>query len=173
MFVLGAWPTLLFFIFMGIGTLLILISYLFKSTTTPWQLFISIIPLIILYALFHHYSASKDIFLIPEGFRGEVIIYYDRKDGQKEQFEGNWRLYNVPENGILKTMFKIKGHKINLTGSKYYFIDSSGKRTEIKHYCEYCKVKDAQSIQVIYGVVGVDLNGHYQTFKIDKPMLYK
>jgi len=169
MFVSEAWPTYLFFVMMGVGLLFLLASYFFKNLKNIWQIVIVLIPFITTYILFDISSASNDTFLIPKGFTGQVTIYYDRPNGQQEEYEGKWRIYRVPISGNLETKFKLKGHSINLSSSHYYYVDSNSKRQELNHYCEYCEVKDTVTLQVIYGVLGTDDKGTYQTFFIDRP----
>jgi len=169
MFIFQVWPTYIFFIMMAVGLVFVLFSFLFRNIKTAWQIIIVLIPFLVTYLLFNISSPSKDIFLIPKGFTGQVTIYYDRPNGQKEEHEGNWRIYKIPQNGILETKFRLKGNSIDLSGAKYYYVDSTGKRIELKHYCNYCEIKDTVSIQVIYGVVGAGNNGTYQTFNIDSP----
>lgn len=169
MFVFQAWPTYIFFIMMAVGLLFFLFSFVFRNMKTTWQIIISLTPFLATYLLFEISSSSKDIFLIPKGFTGQVTIYYDRPNGQEEEYEGEWRIYKIPQSGVLETKFRLKGNSINLSDSKYYYVDSNEKRIELKHYCNYCENKDTVSIQVIYGVVGAGNNGTYQTFYIDSP----
>ena len=97
MFISETWPTYLFFVMMGVGLVLFSVSYIFKDLKNIWQIIIVIIPFIIAYIIFDISSASKDIFLIPKGFTGQVTIYYDRPNGQQEEFEGKLRIYRVPK----------------------------------------------------------------------------
>ena len=165
-----AWPTYLFFIVMAVGTLLLLLSFFFKNLNTIWQIVIALIPFIAAYIYFDALSASKDKFLIPKGFIGEVTIRYNKPGGQDEKFEGRWRVYKIPSSGTLETKFKLKGNSINLSNSKYYYLDSTGNRFELRHYCEHCPDKDTIAIQVIYGVLGKSDEGTYQTFSIGSPI---
>ena len=120
--------------------------------------------------MFQVTSASKDVFLIPENFRGKVTIQYNQKNGAEKEFEGLWRrVYKVPKNGILNTKFEIKGNSISYSGSKYYFTDRNGNRKEIKQFCEYCDQKDTTTVQMIVGTVSNNRNGEYQDFYIDVP----
>jgi hypothetical protein len=169
MFVSQAWPTYLFFILCGIGIIQIIIALGFKNIKTGWQIFWSILPFLTLYGLIAKDSASYDIFLIPENYRGQVVIEYGVQDGTKEEYEGKWRVYRIPESGHLKTTFTIKGNSIRLSGSKYYYVDKKGNRKELKHFCEHCEDKDTTSIQVIYGSLGTSNNKSFQDFIIDIP----
>ena len=80
-----------------------------------------------------------------------------------------WRIYRVPKSGILKTKFEIKGNSINISDSKYFFVDKNGNRKEIKQFCDYCEKKDSLNIQMIYGKLSGVENGDYQDFYIDIP----
>ncbi len=100
---------------------------------------------------------------------GLVKIYYDQGQGQKKEFEGNWRIYKIPASGYLETQFKVKGSSILLRDSKYFYIDRNNNRQELKHYCELCEDRDTTSVQVIYGDFKSDKKGTFQTFYVDKP----
>ena len=75
MFIYGGYPTYLFFIMMGVGLLLFVLSIIFKNINTWLQILISLIPFIAAYIFFDSSSPSKDIYLIPKGYRGKVTIY--------------------------------------------------------------------------------------------------
>ena len=169
MFLSPAWPTYLFLIFCGIGIIQIFIALGFKKIKMGWQIFLSILPFLTLYGIIAKDSASYDIFLIPDGYHGKVVIEYGVQDGSKEEFEGKWRVYRVPANGHLKTTFTLKGNSIRLSDSKYYYVDKNGNRKELKHFCEYCKYKDTTSLQVIYGSLSTSNKRSFQDFIIDIP----
>jgi hypothetical protein len=169
MFLAQAWPTYLFFIIMGVGGLLFGLSFPLKKLTTFWQILIVAIPFIISYIIFKATDASHDIFLIPEGFRGQVLVLYGQTDGQPKEFEGKWRIYRVPQNGILRTPFQLKGDVINLGRTKYFFIGSNGNKTPINAYCESCETRDTSSVQIIYGSLGGSSMGTFQDFYVDVP----
>ncbi len=169
MFVSQAYPTYLFFILCGIGIIQIQIVLVFKNIKIGWQIFWSILPFLTLYGLITKDSASYDIFLIPYGYRGQVVIEYGVQDGTKEEYEGEWRVYRVPENGHLRTKFTIKGNSVRLSESKYFYVDKNGKREELKHFCNQCEYKDTTSIQVIYGSLGTSNNKSFQYFIIEIP----
>jgi hypothetical protein len=169
MFVSQAWPTYLFFILSGIGLLQMLIALGFKNIKTEWQILWGLVPFLLLYGFIAKDSASYDIFLIPDEYRGQVVIEYGVQNGAEKEFEGKWRVYRIPNNGHLKTKFTIKGNSIRLSGSKYFYVDKSGNRKELNHYCENCKDKDTISVQVIYGSLVTSNNKTFQDFVIDIP----
>ena len=97
MFVNQAWPTSLFFIICLIGIIQICFSY-YKKIKIGWQIFWSLIPFILGYAYLQIDAPSKDIYLIPNNYRGKVEILYGNADGQEKESEGFWRVYRIPEN---------------------------------------------------------------------------
>jgi hypothetical protein len=169
MFVVKAWPTYLFFVIMAVGGLLFGLSFPLKKLKTFWQIAITLIPFLIGFILFRISDASDDIFLIPKGFRGQVIVLYAQPHGEPKEFDGKWRIYRVPQNGILKTQFKLKGNVIDLERTKYFFIDARGNKRPIKEFCDYCDKKDTSTVQIIYGSVSTDSTGIFQNFFVDIP----
>jgi energy-coupling factor transporter transmembrane protein EcfT len=169
MFVYKAWPTYLFLIFCIVGILQICFSFIDKRIKIGWQIFWSILPLLLLYIIIQIDSSSKDIFLIPKGFHGEVQIQYGIKNGREKESEGFWRIYTIPKDGKLETQYKLKGESIDLSGAQYYYVDEKGNREVTNTYCEYCKVKDTVSTQIIWGILGGNENGNYQTFYVEIP----
>lgn len=169
MIVYEAWPTAIFFIFCLVGIIQICASFINKKIKFIWQLFWSFIPFIIFYIYIQVNAASKDIFLIPEGYRGKVYIQYGDKNGKEKESEGFWRVYRIPKDGKLKTKYELKGESINLSDAKYFYVDKNGNRKLISTYCENCTVKDTVSIQVIWGDLGTNENGNYQTFYVGIP----
>ena len=99
----------------------------------------------------------------------EIINTLGQKVAEKE-FEGLWwRVYKVPQNGILNTKFEIKGNSISYSGSKYFFVDKNGNRKEIKRFSVYCDEKDTSTVQMIAGNLCENEKGKYQVFYIEKP----
>jgi hypothetical protein len=93
---------------------------------------ISLLVLIVgfVYIVFNYPKAEPEIFLIPEKYVGEVIVVFDRKDGETVEFENDKRIYRIPQSGILFTKFEYNPGVIN---QEYYFVDSLGKRHEIEY----------------------------------------
>ena len=134
-----------------------------------WQLFWGTIPFLLLLIIIKIESPSYDIFLIPDGFRGEIVIEYDVKNGAAKEFEGKWRIYKIPLTGKLKTEFKIKGKSVRFSQSKYYYVDKNKNRKELKHFCRNCIEKDTTNVQVIPGGLGTRNNTPYLSFFIGIP----
>ena len=51
-------------------------------------------------------KGEAEILIIPRDFKGYVIIAYDQKNGLPIKYEGDKRVYEIPQLGVLKTQFK-------------------------------------------------------------------
>lgn len=174
MFIFGWYPTLLFFILIVIGLILLLIGRRKRQIKPLIQIVISALPFIVYFTIHLINLPSSDTFLIPKNFRGIVYVYYDQNNGIEKEFEGSRRVYRIPKDGILLTKFDLKGDEIDLSNSKFYLVDEKGSRTLLKHCSVYDenKTKDSTTLQAIYGECGENGNyGTYQTFYIDFPTM--
>jgi hypothetical protein len=91
--------------------------------------------LFIVITLFNSCSnkADKEMYSIPYGFTGRVVIFYNQTDGKPEKYEEGYRVLEIPEDGILKTQFKpnygvIKNSQAN---QKFYWKSVDGKASRI------------------------------------------
>ena len=85
-------------------------------------------------------KATEVDYLIPDGFRGGVIVLYNQADGVKPQKTQDGTLvYKIPKDGFLKIKpkFERKNYKF-----KYYFFDAQDKRTEIEYLYPDTYVRD-------------------------------
>lgn len=55
--------------------------------------------------LFSCDSGEEEIIVIPENYTGYVLIIFNQKDGIPIKYEGEKRVYEIPQNGVLKTQF--------------------------------------------------------------------
>ena len=53
-------------------------------------------------------TVVSEVYLIPDGFRGVVYIFYDRPRGATPIDQDGIRTYQIPSNGILKTSLKLQ-----------------------------------------------------------------
>ena len=74
--------------------------------------------------------------LIPDGYTGTVKILFDQKNGTEKKYEGEKRVYEIPESGILKTKF---GPQFGYHFPEYYYVSKNGKRTEIERISDLTK----------------------------------
>lgn len=50
-------------------------------------------------------KADESIFVIPSGYSGYIVIFFNQQEGREKEYVENHRLYRIPNNGILKTQF--------------------------------------------------------------------
>ena len=50
---------------------------------------------------------NGDIVVIPKNFKGYIIIIYNQKSGALPKYEGKKRVYEIPQNGVLRVQNKI------------------------------------------------------------------
>lgn len=50
--------------------------------------------------------AESEKYILPPDFKGVVLIIFNQKDGVEEEYDGNTRIYRVPDKGVLKTQFR-------------------------------------------------------------------
>jgi hypothetical protein len=74
-------------------------------------------------------KAEDTITLISEGYQGPVVIVLNQKGGQEKVYEGEKRIYKIPENGVLQTQFQ---EEYGLQSNKFYYVSKEGNRSEIK-----------------------------------------
>lgn len=88
------------------------------------------------------YSCSDErvpeTFLVDKDFRGDYYIIYNQKGAQKEKFEGDARVYDIPKTGVLFTEFEpdwrgMTYHK-GKTSQRFYLVDEHGTRREIAEF---------------------------------------
>ena len=71
---------------------------------------------------------EKERFLIPEGFKGQVFVIFNQKDGRKEKYEDGRRVYCIPNTGVLFTQFKDEEGQID---QEYFYISKNGNRKKL------------------------------------------
>ena len=57
--------------------------------------------------LFGCSTAENEVFILPKEYRGYVLIIFNQKNGVPSKYNGEKRVYEIPQNGILKTQFKL------------------------------------------------------------------
>lgn len=96
-------------------------------------------PLSILLLTLSIYSCSDErvpeTFLIDKDFRGDFYIIYNQKGAQKEKFEGDARVYEIPKTGVLFTEFEPDWRGMSYhngrTSQRFYLVDEHGIRKEV------------------------------------------
>src|SRR4051812_41939985 len=72
----------------------------------------------------------NEIYLIPKGYIGDVIIFFDQPDGVIPEVENGSYVYKIPEDGILKV--KTQGG-VGIFHKDFYYIDANNQRQKIEY----------------------------------------
>ena len=87
---------------------------------------------------------TNDIYLIPEGYEGYVIAFYNVKGAPKIEREGDYEVHDVNNQGYSVTSTPDMDY--GTITDKYYYVDEEGKRTEINKEC--VKVLSTGSLEI-------------------------
>jgi hypothetical protein len=147
-------PSFLFLVamyFLIIGIIFFLISH--KINNFKIQLTLLFTPMIILISFFLYEESSKNIFLIPENYKGRILIVHDCEQGQPKEFEGwFWRKYKIAEDGVAYSQFSWTGHSFDHLNSKYFYVDRNGNRTELHETYSNEENLESQKIPKVFGL---------------------
>ncbi|WP_102264533.1 DUF6843 domain-containing protein [Mesobacillus jeotgali] len=112
------------------------------------RIFLLLSSIVFLAACSFEEEKTNNIFLVPEGYEGTIMVYYDipntpplKKEGEYtvipvkleglEELEGT----HISQYGIYFT--STLDMKYGLVNDKYFYVDADGKRTKIDDYCTH------------------------------------
>jgi hypothetical protein len=127
---IGLAPGLIYYYFipviiLGIGVIILWLTNKAFKFKILWTLFpIVIIPALISICVKLD-TLPKEVFLIPEDYRGTVNIVYGQKCGLKVNVENDTMIYKIPQDGILIIKNEFKSGYIDHT---YYLVDKQGNK---------------------------------------------
>lgn len=101
-----------------------------------WQLLVmAICPGVMAGYLFvnEFFLTDSFVYLIPEGYRGELILKYKLPEGEPVEHEGFKVLFRFDESGVLLSQYE-GGKVIDHLNTEYYFVAPDGSRTPIPSY---------------------------------------
>ena len=97
---------------------------------------------------------DDEIYLLPKGYTGRVLVFFSRPEGQPVKYENRKRLYEISANGILKTQFDLntRWHRPH-----EFFYGAEGSRMAIP-YVDYREARDdrVQACCLGTGTAGVE-----------------
>jgi len=76
-------------------------------------------------------SADGEIYLIPKGYTGIIVIFYAQPNGKDIIKEGKSRLLEISKNGTLYTKFKANKGVMSISDTKFFYVDDQKNRTPI------------------------------------------
>jgi hypothetical protein len=71
---------------------------------------------------------ERETYLIPEGYKGTVLVIFNQPDGEKPEYENSRRIYRIPGTGVLFTQLNDEQGIIN---EEYYYVSKSGQRQKL------------------------------------------
>ncbi len=79
-------------------------------------------------------QCEEEVYLLPEGFKGKVIVFFDQEDGQEMQYENSARIYHIPESGYIKSQFPKNGGCMGDDRIRFFYEDSLGARQSLDYF---------------------------------------
>jgi hypothetical protein len=125
----GSW-----YLYFAIGIIVVGAAFMALSRfkiPTVLQATVVVLPVLGLFGYMWKSESSKNIFLIPEGYRGRVVVVHGCSDGAPREFENFYRVYKIGANGLLKSRFNFAGNAFDSLHSKYFYVNEQGHRTPI------------------------------------------
>ncbi|KAA5536549.1 hypothetical protein F0919_02455 [Taibaiella lutea] len=117
-----------------------------------------LLPFFLLISLASCTAREPDIFILPDNFRGGILIIYNQKNGIAPQYHRKSRVYVIPKNGILKTQFSIDSDWSALP-QFYYSSISSANRIRYVYDAKEIPENDVIAFGGSSGVANKDLAG--------------
>lgn len=94
-------------------------------------------------------QCEKEIYLLPEGIRGEFVVYFGNENGQPIEYEDSTRIYRIPSSGYLLSQFPKNGGCMSDERVHFYYVDSLGNRTLIEYYLNLDKDSIPQDQDIV------------------------
>lgn len=76
---------------------------------------------------------TNDIYLIPEGYEGDVFAFYNVEGAPEVKIEGEFEVHEVNENGYFVTSTPDMDY--GTVTDRYYYVDEDGNRKPINNEC--------------------------------------
>jgi hypothetical protein len=117
-------------------------------------------------------QTEPEIHLIPDGYRGPVVIMYDMPNGDSIEYENGKRVLRIPPTGLLYTQFKQIEGWYEPGSIKHYYIHSDGSRKELPEVWRQEDIPDSTNTYIFGMEVGsVKMHGiekGFDEYKVGK-----
>ncbi|MCI0528871.1 MAG: hypothetical protein L0Y56_15655, partial [Nitrospira sp.] len=77
-----------------------------KLNASKWIIGLAVVILLCcssILAVDYYQTSQLEIFILPEGFVGPVLIIYDQPDGVPARYEKDIQVFEIPASGLLLT----------------------------------------------------------------------
>lgn len=78
-------------------------------------------------------SETNDLFLIPEGYEGDVFVFYNIAGAPKIETEDGYEVHKINSKGYFVTSTPDMDY--GTVTDRYFYVDEEGKRTPISEKC--------------------------------------
>lgn len=109
--------------------------------------------LLIVFALFGCNNGEREIIIVPENFKGYVLVIFDQKNGTSKSYHEGSRIYKIPQNGVLKSQFLGNYGSVGIPEYYYKEINANSK---LSSYFEVKKIPPNK----IVGMMGPNGNAN-------------
>lgn len=80
------------------------------------------------FAISYLNQPEKETYLIPAGYRGNVLVIFNQPDGQKPEYQAKRRIYRIPPTGVLFTQLK---DEQGIIDQDYFYVSPSGQEQKL------------------------------------------
>jgi len=95
---------------------------------------------------------GADAFLIPQGYKGEVVVSYNVDGAPELQVEEGYNVHKIGPDGKMQTSTKNE-NSFPRGEDKFYYVDAQGKKTELYRDQEVWDgfLKEKSDSNIVYG----------------------
>ncbi|HDZ38751.1 MAG TPA: hypothetical protein ENH62_10755 [Marinobacter sp.] len=76
---------------------------------------------------------EPEMYLLPENYTGSVYVVFDVNKGQAPEYNRDYRVYRLPESGVLLTQMPMNEGVIEEEKVKFFAITEEGEKVELKN----------------------------------------
>ncbi|WP_409275904.1 DUF6843 domain-containing protein [Neobacillus sp. SCS-31] len=138
------------------------LSNIYKAFKVVLSIFIAASITALTLFLFDNNNETNDIYLIPQGFEGDVYAFYNLKGAPRVKTEDGYEVHVINEKGYFLTSKPDMDY--GTVTDKYFYVDEKGKRTPISNKC--VSLFGTGGFSTTSGHVKIDLR--YTGFKLTK-----
>ena len=99
-------------------------------------------------------TAERATIIMPIGFKGDVTIIFNQKNGSSTKYENGRRIYEIPSDGVLITKFT---SDYGFTDFQYYYIDSLKNKVMLRKFSN----AEESKLSNVIGIFGSGTMGTY------------
>jgi hypothetical protein len=114
-------------------------------------------------------KAEGEKFLIPSGYKGRIIVFFNQSKGSEKKYVDNTRIYQIPPSGILLTQFEENPGYQSVDEHEIAFVCYNEFSKEDENIPLKPLHPDPDKIYVFYGKTGEINDYPYYACIIDKP----